>query len=233
MQRDRDPRRGPVASRSGYDLAPEPDQPLPRPIATRDGFWSRHLVEGWFELMDMATPIIAQVHGYCLAGGSELAAACDLLYVAEDATIGYPPVRTMSSPDLMWQPWFMGMRRAMEALLTGDSMTGRRGRRGRVRQPRVPRRPARRRGARRSPSGSRRSRATSSPSTSARCTARWRRMGMRTGLRATHRAPGAGPAPTLVEGVHAEAALDGREGRGRGSRRAVRRRPGTPEPDRR
>jgi enoyl-CoA hydratase len=109
---------------SGYDLSPEPNDPLPRPIATRDGFWSRHLVEGWFEMMDMATPIIAQVHGYCLAGGTELAAACDLLYVTPDATIGYPAIRTMSSPDLLWQPWFMGMRRAMEALLTGDSMTG-------------------------------------------------------------------------------------------------------------
>jgi enoyl-CoA hydratase len=109
---------------SGYDLSPEPNDPLPRPIATRDGFWSRHLVEGWFEMMDMATPIIAQEHGYCLAGGTELAAACDLLYVTPDATIGYPAIRTMSSPDLLWQPWFMGMRRAMEALLTGDSMTG-------------------------------------------------------------------------------------------------------------
>lgn len=110
---------------AGYDLAPEPNDPLPRPIATRDGFWSRHLVEGWFEMMDMSTPIIAQVHGYCLAGGSELAAACDLVYVAQDATIGYPPVRTMSSPDFLWQPWLLGWRRAMEALLTGDSMTGR------------------------------------------------------------------------------------------------------------
>jgi enoyl-CoA hydratase/carnithine racemase len=109
---------------AGYDLAPEPNDPLPRPIATRDGFWSRHLVEGWFEMMDMSTPIIAQVHGYCLAGGSELAAACDLVYVAQDATIGYPPVRTMSSPDFLWQPWLLGWRRAMEALLTGDSMTG-------------------------------------------------------------------------------------------------------------
>jgi len=34
------------------------------------------------------------------------------------------PVRTMSSPDLLWQPWYMGLRRAMEAVLTGDSMTG-------------------------------------------------------------------------------------------------------------
>jgi enoyl-CoA hydratase len=109
---------------AGYDLKPEPNDPLPRPIATRDGFWSRHLVEGWFEMMDMATPIIAQVHGYCLAGGSELAAACDLVYVAHDASIGYPPVRTMSSPDFLWQPWLLGWRRAMEAVLTGDSLTG-------------------------------------------------------------------------------------------------------------
>src|ERR1700681_1272699 len=47
---------GPCFS-AGYDLNPEPDQPLPRPTAIRDGFWSRSLVEGWFELMDMATPI--------------------------------------------------------------------------------------------------------------------------------------------------------------------------------
>jgi len=109
---------------AGYDLAPEPGQPLPRPIAPLDGAWPRHLVEGWFEMMDMATPIVAQVHGYCLAGGSELAAACDLVYVAEDAVIGYPPVRSMSSPDLCWQPWLLGLRRAMEVMLTGDSLSG-------------------------------------------------------------------------------------------------------------
>jgi enoyl-CoA hydratase len=114
---------GPAFS-AGYDLAQDPQEPLPRPVATRDGFWSRLHVDGWFEMMDMATPIIAQVHGYCLAGGSELAAACDLVYVAKDATIGYPPVRTMASPDFLWQPWLLGWRRSMEALLTGDSMTG-------------------------------------------------------------------------------------------------------------
>ncbi len=109
---------------AGYDLSPDPHDPLPRPIALRDGFWSRSLVDGWFEMMDMSTPIIAPGHGYRPAGGSELAAACDLVYVAVDATIGYPPVRTMSSPDFLWQPWLLGWRRAMEALLTGDSLTG-------------------------------------------------------------------------------------------------------------
>jgi enoyl-CoA hydratase len=75
-------------------------------------------------MMDMATPIIAQVHGFCLAGGTELATACDLVYVAHDAQVGYPPVRSMSSPDMAWHAWMLGMRRAMEAMLTGDSMTG-------------------------------------------------------------------------------------------------------------
>ena len=108
---------------AGYDLA-TPNEPVERSAARTDGWWSRHVVANWFEMWDMSTPIIAQVHGYCLAGGTELATACDLVYVAEDAEIGYPPVRLMSPPDLAWQPWLMGMRRAMEALLTGDSMSG-------------------------------------------------------------------------------------------------------------
>jgi enoyl-CoA hydratase len=69
-------------------------------------------------------PVIAQVHGYCLAGGSELAACCDLVYVAEDACIGYPPTRLMSPPDNQFHPWLMGMRTAMEMVLTGDAITG-------------------------------------------------------------------------------------------------------------
>ena len=71
-----------------------------------------------------AKPVIAQVHGWCLAGGSELAVACDLVYVAEDAQIGYPAVRTMSPPDNQYHAWLLGMRPAMEMMLTGDSMSG-------------------------------------------------------------------------------------------------------------
>ena len=56
--------------------------------------------------------------------GSELAFACDLVYVAEDAQIGYPPVRTMSPPDNQSHAWIMGMRAAMEQMLTGDSISG-------------------------------------------------------------------------------------------------------------
>ena len=114
---------GPCFS-AGYDLG-SPNSDVERAIAKQDGWWSRHVVNNWFEMWDMPTPIIGQVHGWCLAGGTELAAACDLVYVADDAQIGYPPVRLMSPPDMQWQTWLMGLRRGMEALLTGDAMTGR------------------------------------------------------------------------------------------------------------
>ena len=114
---------GPCFS-AGYDLAQDPSETPPWPITRADGGWARHVLTGWFEMMDLATPLIAQIHGHCLAGGTELASACDLVYVADDAQVGYPPVRSMSPPDMAWHVWLIGMRRAMEAMLTGDSMTG-------------------------------------------------------------------------------------------------------------
>lgn len=108
---------------AGYDLS-ERAHPVERAVATTDGWWARHVVSNWFEMWDMSIPILAQVQGWCLAGGSELAAACDLVYVADDAQIGYPPVRSMSTPDMVWQPWLLGMRRGMEAMLTGSALTG-------------------------------------------------------------------------------------------------------------
>ncbi len=82
------------------------------------------MVEGCFRVWDLAKPVIAQVHGWCLAGGSELATACDLVYVAEDARIGYPPVRMMSPPDNQFHAWLCGLRPAMEMMLTGDAIDG-------------------------------------------------------------------------------------------------------------
>lgn len=110
---------------SGYDLSADNRVGQPYHSAAGLGQWSRHVVDGWFKVWDLAKPVIAQVHGYCLAGGTELATACDLVYVAEDAQIGYPPVRLMSPPDMQFHPWLMGMRQAMESMLTGDALTGR------------------------------------------------------------------------------------------------------------
>ena len=110
---------------SGYDLSADNRANQPYHTAGGLGQWSRHVVEGWFHIWDLAKPVIAQVHGYCLAGGTELATACDLVYVADDAQIGYPPVRLMSPPDMQFHPWLMGMRQAMESMLTGDALSGR------------------------------------------------------------------------------------------------------------
>lgn len=109
---------------AGYDLASDVSRDQPFYTAGGLGNWPRHVVEGFFHMWDLAKPVIAQVHGYCLAGGTELATACDLVYVAEDARIGYPVVRSISPPDNQFYPWIVGLRRAMELMLTGDHMSG-------------------------------------------------------------------------------------------------------------
>jgi enoyl-CoA hydratase len=109
---------------AGYDLGGG-NQGLEMPwfTADGDGQWPRHVTEGWMSIWDLAKPVIAQVHGYCLAGGSELATGCDLVYVADDAKMGYPAVR-FGVPDMQFHAWFLGMRAAMEMMVTGDSISG-------------------------------------------------------------------------------------------------------------
>lgn len=114
---------GPCFS-SGYDLSSSLWDDKPHWSSEGDGKWSRHVSEGWFGLWDLAKPVIACVHGYALAGGTELMAACDLAYVAADAKIGYPVTRVVSPPDMQFHPYFVGLRHAMELILTGDSISG-------------------------------------------------------------------------------------------------------------
>ena len=109
---------------AGYDLSYDNSKDLPYHSSKTDGFWPRHVVEGAFKIWDLSTPVIAEVHGYCLAGGTELAASCDLVYCSEDAEIGYPVVRSMSPPDNQFFPWLLGMRNAMEMMLTGETISG-------------------------------------------------------------------------------------------------------------
>lgn len=109
---------------AGYDLAGGNEgHDLPFFTAAGEGEWPRHVTDGWMGIWDLAKPVIAQVHGYCLAGGSELATGCDLVYVADDAQMGYPAVR-FGVPDMHFHAWFLGMRRAMEMMITGDSISG-------------------------------------------------------------------------------------------------------------
>ena len=109
---------------AGYDLGGG-NEGLEYPFFTAEGEgqWPRHVTEGWMSIWDLAKPVIAQVHGFCLAGGSELATGCDVVYMAEDAQMGYPAVR-FGVPDMQFHPWLVGMRRGMEMMLTGDSING-------------------------------------------------------------------------------------------------------------
>ena len=109
---------------AGYDLGGGNEgTELPFYTPGGDGQWPRHVTEGWMSIWDLSKPVIAQVHGYCLAGGSELATGCDLVYVATDAKIGYPAVR-FGVPDMHFHAWLAGMRTAMEMMVTGDSLSG-------------------------------------------------------------------------------------------------------------
>ncbi len=109
---------------AGYDIGGGNEgHEMPFYTPGGEGQWPRHVTEGWMGIWDLAKPVIAQVHGYCLAGGSELATCCDLVYVADDAQMGYPAVR-FGVPDMHFHAWFLGMRRAMEMMLTGDSISG-------------------------------------------------------------------------------------------------------------
>jgi enoyl-CoA hydratase len=115
---------GPCFS-AGYDLGGAPLMDgAPLYSAPGDGQWARQCNDTWFSIWDLAKPVIAQIHGYAIAGATELASACDLVYVADDAEISYPVVRVMSPPDWQYHTVLLGMRRAMELMLTGDPISG-------------------------------------------------------------------------------------------------------------
>ena len=75
-------------------------------------------------IFDMHKPVIAQVHGYCLAGGTDVALMCDMVIAAEDAVFGFPPARDLGAlPNQMWV-YHCGPQWAKRLMLTGDTITG-------------------------------------------------------------------------------------------------------------
>jgi enoyl-CoA hydratase len=81
-------------------------------------------VRGFMSLFHSEKPTICKVHGYCVAGGTDMALCSDLLVVADDAKIGYPPARVWGSPTTALWTARLGPMRAKRLLLTGDSLTG-------------------------------------------------------------------------------------------------------------
>ena len=75
-------------------------------------------------LFDMHKPSICQVHGYCLAGGTDVALLCDMIICADDALFGFPPARDLGAlPNNMWL-YNVGPQWAKRLMLTGDMISG-------------------------------------------------------------------------------------------------------------
>jgi enoyl-CoA hydratase len=70
-------------------------------------------------------PVIAQVHGFCVGGGTDFALCSDLIVCAEDCRIGYPPARVWGSPTTAMWTYRLGLERSKRLLLTGDPLDGR------------------------------------------------------------------------------------------------------------
>src|SRR5438445_4752242 len=81
-------------------------------------------VRGFMSLFHCGKPVVCKVHGYCVAGGTDMALCSDLLVIAEDAKIGYPPARVWGSPTTALWAHRVGAQRAKRLLFTGDSLSG-------------------------------------------------------------------------------------------------------------
>jgi enoyl-CoA hydratase len=81
-------------------------------------------VRGFMSLFGCGKPVVCKVHGFCVAGGTDLALCSDLLVIAADARIGYPPARVWGSPTTALWAHRVGPQRAKRLLFTGDTLTG-------------------------------------------------------------------------------------------------------------
>jgi enoyl-CoA hydratase len=81
-------------------------------------------VRSFMTLFHCSKPVVCKVHGFCVAGGTDLALCSDLLVIAADAKIGYPPARVWGSPTTSMWAYRLGPQRAKRLLFTGDSLSG-------------------------------------------------------------------------------------------------------------
>jgi enoyl-CoA hydratase len=115
---------------SGYDLKDfaEGDTPYNQDMPWDpmvDFRMMKQNTDDFMSLWRSHKPTIAQVHGYAVAGGSDIALCCDLAVIAEDAKIGYPPARVWGCPTTAMWVYRLGAEKAKRMLLTGDLVDGR------------------------------------------------------------------------------------------------------------
>ena len=124
---------------AGYDITPEDnDFDFTPSRRTGDAAWElgesnaamnrehlRDSIERWLWIWSYRKPIVAQVHGWCLAGGNDLVGMCDLIFASESARFGHPAGRALGQPPTlgMW-PFKVGMLKATELLFSGDTIDG-------------------------------------------------------------------------------------------------------------
>lgn len=116
----------------GYDLEVFAERPRPVP-GSQEMPWDPMLdyrlmnefTQCYMSLFRAYKPTIAKVHGAAVAGGSDIALCCDLVVMAEDARIGYPPARVWGCPTTAMWVYRLGPEGAKRMLFTGDLVTGR------------------------------------------------------------------------------------------------------------
>ncbi len=117
---------------SGYDLELYAERPRPCPGSqempwdpTIDYRWMSRNTRCFMDIWRSFKPVICKVHGYAVAGGSDIALCSDLIIMEEEAKIGYPPARVWGCPTTAMWIYRVGAERAKRLLLTGDLIDGR------------------------------------------------------------------------------------------------------------
>ena len=119
---------------AGYDLtyyaqtAEGPGRDVTQPMPwdpVRDFAWMKRNTDLFMEIFRSLKPVICKVHGYAVAGGSDIALCADIVIMAEDAQIGYMPARVWGCPTTAMWVYRLGVERAKRMLLTGDKVDGR------------------------------------------------------------------------------------------------------------
>lgn len=116
---------------SGYDLKLYAETPGPNPGSqempwdpTIDFRMMSENTECFMSLWRSRKPVVCKIQGFAVAGGSDIALCCDLIVMATEAKIGYPPARLWGCPTTAMWVYRIGAERAKRMLLTGDLVTG-------------------------------------------------------------------------------------------------------------
>jgi enoyl-CoA hydratase len=113
---------------SGYDVTPSGEAghaSAAQVSLPRRAVETVNMARGWSRIWNAPIAVIAQVHGHCLAGGTDLALHCDLVITAEDAVIGFPALRMGGTPPTNMWLYHVGAQWSKRLLYTGDTFTGR------------------------------------------------------------------------------------------------------------